>query len=134
MRLSSLYTFVSKNYDESKIELLNNKFNTYKNEWFNSCANVDSWKDVTKFTNTFKYKCEASSCVCFNIKILNVICNIWIACVSIYFNTCKMQLVNNSFNIIKVNGSIHIHMLKAKNMWKKLLIHSNVNMGSCMCL
>ncbi len=33
-----------------------------------SCANVDSLRDVKIFTNPFKYKFEAlSSCACFNI-------------------------------------------------------------------
>ncbi len=35
----------------------------------------------------------------------------WVACVSIYFNKCRMQLVNNGFNILKMNGLIHVHML-----------------------
>jgi hypothetical protein len=68
MRLPSLYISISKNCDENKMQFLNNKFNTSKNEWFNSCANFDSSKDVTNFTNPFKYKCEALSCVCFNIE------------------------------------------------------------------
>ncbi len=29
-----------------------------------------------------------------------------------------MQLVNNSFNILKVNGSTHVHMLNIEKMWK----------------
>jgi hypothetical protein len=30
-----------------------------QNEWLNSCANVDNSKDVKKFTNPLKYKCDA---------------------------------------------------------------------------
>jgi hypothetical protein len=36
-----------------------------------------------------------------------------------------MQFVNNGFNIFKVNGSILI----LEEMWKKSLIHSNINVG-----
>ncbi len=35
----------------------------------------------------------------------------WVALISIHSNKGKMQLVNNGFNILKVNGSTHIHML-----------------------
>jgi hypothetical protein len=38
--------------------------------------------------------------------------------VSVYFNNSKMQLVNNSFKILKVNGSTHVHMLNIEKMWK----------------
>ncbi len=41
-----------------------------------------------------------------------------------------MQLVSNGFNIIKVNGLIHVHMLIIEKMWKKSLICSNINVGS----
>jgi hypothetical protein len=60
----------------------------------------------------------------------SIIVKHWVACVSIYFNNYKMQLVNNSFNILKVNGSTHVHILIIKEMWKKLLIHSNINVKS----
>jgi hypothetical protein len=40
-----------------------------------------------------------------------------------------MQFVNNGFNILKVNGSIHVHMLIIEKMWKKLLIYFNINVG-----
>jgi hypothetical protein len=36
-----------------------------------------------------------------------------------------IQFVNNSFNILKVNGSTLI----IEEMWKKWLIHSNINIG-----
>jgi hypothetical protein len=36
-----------------------------------------------------------------------------------------MKFVNNGFNILKVNGSILI----IEKMWKKSLIHSNINVG-----
>jgi hypothetical protein len=38
--------------------------------------------------------------------------------VSIYSHKCKMQLVNNKFNILKVNGSTHVHMLIVEKMSK----------------
>jgi hypothetical protein len=41
-----------------------------------------------------------------------------VACVSIYFNKCKMQHVNNNFNILKVNGSTLVHMLIVEKMSK----------------
>ncbi len=41
-----------------------------------------------------------------------------------------MQHVSNNFDILKVNGSTHIHMLTIEKMWKKSLIHSNINMRS----
>jgi hypothetical protein len=41
-----------------------------------------------------------------------------------------MQLVSNGFNILNVNGLIHVHMLIIEEMWKKSLIHSNINMRS----
>jgi hypothetical protein len=41
-----------------------------------------------------------------------------------------MQLVNNGFNVLNVNGLIHVHMLKIQEMWKKTLIHSNINVRS----
>ncbi len=53
----------------------------------------------------------------------NIIAKYWVACVLIYYNKCKMQFVNNDFNILKVNGSTMI----IEEMWKKPLIHSNIN-------
>jgi hypothetical protein len=52
-----------------------------------------------------------------------------VACVSIYFDKCKMQLVimSNDFYILKVNGLTHVHMLIIEEMWKKSLIHFNIN-------
>jgi hypothetical protein len=41
----------------------------------------------------------------------NIIAKYWIAHVLIYYNKCKMQIVINDFNILKVNSSIHVHML-----------------------
>jgi hypothetical protein len=53
----------------------------------------------------------------------------WIACVLLYYNKCKMQIASNGFNIVKVNGSTHVHMLIIEKIWKKSLIHSNINVG-----
>ncbi len=36
-----------------------------------------------------------------------------------------MQFMNNNFNILKVNGST----LMIEEMWKKSIIHSNINVG-----
>jgi hypothetical protein len=55
----------------------------------------------------------------------NIIAKYWVACVLIYYNKWKMQFVNNDFNILKVNGSTMI----IEEMWKKSLIHSNINVG-----
>jgi len=41
----------------------------------------------------------------------NIIVKHLIACVFIYFNKSKMQLVRNGFDILKMNGSTHVHML-----------------------
>ncbi len=50
------------------MQLMSNGFDNIQNEWFNSCANVNSLRNAKKFTNPFKYKCEALSYyVCFNI-------------------------------------------------------------------
>jgi hypothetical protein len=51
----------------------------------------------------------------FEYILVGVICNIWIM-VSIYFNKCKIQLMNNGFNILKVNGSTHVHLLIIEKM------------------
>jgi hypothetical protein len=55
----------------------------------------------------------------------NIIIKYWLACVLVYYNKCKIQFVNNGFNILKVNGSTLI----IEETWKKLLIHSNINVG-----
>ncbi len=59
----------------------------------------------------------------------NIITKYWIACVLLCYNKCKMQFVNNSFNILKVNDSTYVHMFIIEEMWKKSLIHSNINVG-----
>jgi hypothetical protein len=51
----------------------------------------------------------------------------WVAHVSIYFIKCKMQRVNNNFNILKVNGLTYVHMLIIEEMWQKSLICFNIN-------
>jgi hypothetical protein len=40
-----------------------------------------------------------------------------------------MQLVNIDFNILKMSGSIHVHMLIIQKMWKNSLVRSNINVG-----
>jgi hypothetical protein len=59
----------------------------------------------------------------------SIIAKYWIAHVLIYYNKCKMQFVSNDFNILKMNISIHVHMLMIEKMWKKSRIHFNINVG-----
>jgi len=59
----------------------------------------------------------------------SIIAKYWIACVLGYYNNYNMQFVNNGFNILEVNSSTHVHMLIIEKMWKKSLIHSNINVG-----
>jgi predicted RNA-binding protein with RPS1 domain len=40
---------------------------------------------------------------------------------------CKMQLVSNEFNTLKVNDSIDVQILKVQEVGKKSLTHSNIN-------
>jgi hypothetical protein len=47
---------------------------------------------------------------------LSIIVKHWITCVSIYYSKCKMQLMSNDFNILNVNGLIHVHMLIIEEM------------------
>jgi hypothetical protein len=37
--------------------------------------------------------------------------------------------VSHGFNILKMNDSTYLHMLIIEKMWKKSLIHSNINVG-----
>jgi hypothetical protein len=55
----------------------------------------------------------------------SIIAKYWVACGLVYYNKCKMQFVSNDFNILKVNCSTLI----IEEMWKKSLIHSNINVG-----
>jgi hypothetical protein len=55
----------------------------------------------------------------------NIIIKCWVTHVLVYYNKCKMQFVNNGFNILKMNGSTLI----IEKMWKKSLIHSNISVG-----
>ncbi len=55
----------------------------------------------------------------------SIIIKYWVACVLVYYNKCKMQFMSNDFNILKVNGLTLI----IEEMWKKSLIHSNINVG-----
>ncbi len=57
----------------------------------------------------------------------SIITKYWVACALFYWNKCKMQFVSNGFNILKMNGSTHVHMLIIKKMWRKSLIHFNIN-------
>jgi hypothetical protein len=43
---TSFYTSIFKNCGECKMQLDSNGFNMIQNEWFNSCVNVDSSKNV----------------------------------------------------------------------------------------
>jgi hypothetical protein len=57
----------------------------------------------------------------------SIIAKYWITNILIYYNKCKLQFVNNDFNILKMNNSIHVHMLMIEKMWKKSWIHYNIN-------
>ncbi len=46
------------------MQCLNNGFNKFK---MNSCKDVDSSRNVKKFTKPFKYNCKILSCMCFGI-------------------------------------------------------------------
>jgi hypothetical protein len=79
---------------------MSSEFNNIQNEWFNSCANVNSSKDAKKIISPFKHECEALSCyVCFNIY------------------TSKRNM-NNDFNNIKVDDLTHANMLIVQEVWK----------------
>jgi hypothetical protein len=39
----------------------------------------------------------------------------------------KMQLMNNGFNTLKMNDSIHVQMLKVQEIRKNALTHSSIN-------
>jgi hypothetical protein len=45
-----------------------------------------------------------------------------------------MQLKSNGFNILNVNGLTHVHILIIEEIWKKSLIHSNINVGSLIII
>jgi hypothetical protein len=97
---------------------------------------INKW-NMQHFNNGFnKFKVDDSTRVKMLIvqnmwkKSLNhssMIAKHWVACVSIYFNKCMMQHFNSGFNILKMNGLTNVHMLIIEEMWKKSLIHSNIN-------
>jgi hypothetical protein len=60
---------------------------------FNSCTHVDNKKDVKKITNSFQYICEVLNCY---TRVL------------INHGKCKMQFINNGFNMLKIDGSTHV--------------------------
>jgi hypothetical protein len=64
-----------------------------------------------------------------SLNLSNIIAKHWATCVSIYDNKCKMQFMSDSFNILNVNGLIHVHMMIIEEMWKKLVIYSNIYVG-----
>jgi len=71
------------------MQFVNNGLNIYfKNEWFN----FDNWKDVKKITNFS------------NINVGFLI----VTCVLIDDGKCKMQLLNNGFNMLKIHSSTHV--------------------------
>ncbi len=50
--IGELYLFFvypfQKNYDDCKMQFMNNGFNNIQSEWFNLCTNVNSWKEAKK--------------------------------------------------------------------------------------
>jgi len=63
-----------------------------------------------------------------SINHLRTIAKHWVALVLIYFIKCKMQLVSNNFNILKVNGLTYVHMLIIEKMWQKSLTYFKINL------
>ncbi len=59
----------------------------------------------------------------FSLTHSSIIAKYWLAYVLIYYNNYKKLFVNNGFNILKMNSSTLI----IEKMWKKLLIHYNIN-------
>jgi len=69
-------------------------------------------------------------------KLLNcssIIAKYWVACVLVYYNKCKVQFVSSGFNILKVNGSTHVHMLIIIEMWKKITNSFQYKCGVLNC-
>jgi hypothetical protein len=96
------------------MQLIINEYNNIQNELFNSCANIKRVRNVNKFTNPFKYKCET----------LNYYY------VSIYINNCNMQFLNNGFNKLKVDDLTHIKIFHNSKNMKKLVNHSRIIINS----
>ncbi len=71
---------------------MNNAFNIgIKSEWFNSWTHVDNWRNVKSLIH------------------LNI--NVGLkkfTCVLLNNGKCKMQLLNNGFNMLKVDDSTHV--------------------------
>ncbi len=65
----------------------------------------------SKWMIQLMYRFDNSKDVKKLINYSNIVAKHQIACVLIYYNKCQMQHVNNNFNILKVNGSIHVDML-----------------------
>jgi len=99
--LSSFYSSISKNCDECKMQLMNNGFNTFK-------MNDSTHVKMLIVQKMWKISLNHS----------NIIAKHWVASVSIYSNKWKMQLVNNGFNILKVNSLTHVHRLLIEERWK----------------
>jgi len=97
----NFYTSISKYYGECIMQFVNNGFNVFK---VNDSTHVKMLVVQKMWKNSLNYS--------------NLITKHWVACVSIYSNKCKMQLMNNGFNILKMNVLSHIHMLVIEEMWK----------------
>ncbi len=104
------------------------------------CVSIDTNKcNMQRLNNDFN-KSKVDDLIHVNMFIIqkmwkksfyhsSIIAKYWVACILGYYNNCNMQFVNNGFNILKVNSSIHVHMLIIEETWKKSLIHSNINVG-----
>ncbi len=81
---------------------MNNAFNIgIKSEWFNSCTHVDNWKNVKSLIHSN-----------INVGLKNF------TCVLLNNAKCKMQLLNNGFNMLKVDDSIHVPCDSWRNVKK----------------
>jgi hypothetical protein len=99
--LLNFYPSISKNCGDCKIQFVSYEFDIFK-------TNDSIFVKLLIIQKNVKSLLTHS----------NVIVKDWIAYVSIYFNKCNMQLVSNGFNIFKLNGLIHVHMLIIEMMWK----------------
>jgi len=112
-----LYTSISKNCAECKMQLMNTKFNNIQSEWFNSCVNVNDSKDAKKKTYTFKYKCEVLNCyVCFNISYIN--CVVYLSRDN-YAAGSAFSVVEPAWMINCQRVQFRMHPWRYLNAWKE---------------
>jgi hypothetical protein len=82
---------VSIYYNKCNMQHLNNGFDKFKVNDSTHVKMLVLQKNVKKLIKPFKLTTKH-----------------WIAYVSIYYNKCKVQPMNNGFNMLKVDGSTHV--------------------------